>query len=59
LPWGSSYYLLAVLRALIAADTGWPLSIWSAACRSGSWPAVLRPRSSDNRGEGWLARCWR
>ena len=24
--WGSSYYLLAVLAAPIAADTGWPLS---------------------------------
>ena len=27
LAWGSSYYLLAVLGAPIAADTGWPLSI--------------------------------
>ena len=25
LAWGSSYYLLAVLAPVIAADTGWPL----------------------------------
>ena len=25
LAWGSSYYLLAVLAPVVAADTGWPL----------------------------------
>ena len=26
LAWGSSYYLLAVLAPVVAADTGWPLA---------------------------------
>lgn len=46
--WGSSYYLLAVLAAPIAADTGWPLSWIVGALSIGLLAAgVVSPRVGD------------
>ena len=39
--WGSTYYLMAVLAAPIAADTGWPLSGITAALSVGMLVAGL------------------
>ena len=46
--WGSSYYLLAVLAAPIAADTGWPLSWVVGAFSIGLLAAgLVSPRVGD------------
>ncbi|MBI1622872.1 MFS transporter [Aquamicrobium zhengzhouense] len=46
--WGSSYYLLAVLAAPIAADTGWPLSWIVGALSIGLLAAgIVSPRVGD------------
>lgn len=50
--WGSSYYLLAVLAAPIAADTGWPLSWIVGALSIGLLAAgVVSPRVGDAIGQ--------
>lgn len=46
--WGSSYYLLAVLAAPIAADTGWPLAWIVGALSIGLLAAsIVSPRVGD------------
>uniref|UniRef100_UPI0012FFF372 MFS transporter n=1 Tax=Pararhizobium haloflavum TaxID=2037914 RepID=UPI0012FFF372 len=50
--WGSSYYLLAVLAAPIAADTGWPLSWIVGALSIGLLAAgIVSPHVGDAIGE--------
>jgi MFS family permease len=50
--WGSSYYLLAVLAAPIAADTGWPLAWIVGALSVGLLAAsVVSPRVGDAIGQ--------
>ena len=50
--WGSSYYLLAVLAAPIAADTGWPLSWIVGALSLGLLAAgIVSPRVGDAIGQ--------
>jgi len=50
--WGSSYYLLAVLAAPIAADTGWPLAWIVGALSLGLLAAgIVSPRVGDAIGQ--------
>ncbi|MGQ4274154.1 MFS transporter [Terrihabitans sp. B22-R8] len=50
--WGSSYYLLAVLAAPIATDTGWPLSWIVGALSIGLLAAgIVSPRVGDAIGQ--------
>ena len=50
--WGSSYYLLAVLAAPIAADTGWPLAWILGALSLGLLAAgIVSPRVGDAIGQ--------
>ena len=50
--WGSSYYLLAVLAAPIAADTGWTLSWIVGALSIGLLAAgIVSPRVGDAIGQ--------
>lgn len=50
--WGSSYYLLAVLAAPIAADTGWPLAWIVGALSIGLLAAgIVSPRVGDAIGQ--------
>jgi MFS family permease len=50
--WGSSYYLLAVFAAPIAADTGWPLSWIVGALSLGLLAAgIVSPRVGDAIGQ--------